>query len=357
MALKGHAVSRCVGGIWLLLASARCNVSAPPAASHPSVVATESVRNARSPASLEASHACAPRVIVDVDGPVDALASSGAEIFAVLGERGTIVAVSTEPAHGGAVRIVSSSEHNPFAIIIRKGRPVWASLDGLVEGIALAQGVERRQLATTNDISAIASAEDGTLYFATTDPPAIWLLELDGTRKRVVGPQTGADELLVQDRWVVWTDRNVGSVSSYDTVTHRLAVLGRDQRRPHDLSGADAHVRWHEGEADLLPGRAAESFVADLATRHLERVREDDSAPSRVLLRANALYGEARCKRVTDSSWQRLDDGEGAPPVADDRQRWYWTTILPGGRWRVWSADKAMCCAQEEPPRRRDQQP
>lgn len=288
--------------------------------------------------------------VADIPAPLDALAATGTTLFAVSKERGQVYALELASAdHAPSLRVLSSAEREPFAVVARDGMAIWASADGVFTfDEARAQ---RRALIEGRPVRALAVGAGG-VYFATHD--ALW--RGDWPRSSVVtelAREVNVDELVALDRWLV--GRGGRTLFRVDLATGARSELpSTDQRKPHDLSTDGRLVLWHEGEADLLPGREPSAFVADSSASWQARRLEGtfDSSDS-LLLRAGIVYGQAKCAPVRSGAWRRFDSHDrqtaiGVSPVTDDARSWYWVEGVCGDGGcgessRLFSVAKAAC--------------
>lgn len=288
--------------------------------------------------------------VTDIPAPVDALAVTGTTLFAVSKERGQVYALELARAdRAPSLRVLSSAEREPFAVLARDGRPIWASADGVFTfDEARAQ---RRALMEGRPVRALAVGAGG-VYFATHD--ALW--HGDWPRSSVVtvlARDVDVDELIALDRWLVW--RSGRTLFRLELATGARSELpSTGQRKPHDLSTDGRHVLWHEGEADLLPGREPAAFVADSSASWAARRLEGTfDASDRLLLRAGIVYGQAKCAPLGSGAWRRFDSRDrqtsiGVSPVTDDARSWYWVEAVCadggcGETSRLFSVAKAAC--------------
>jgi hypothetical protein len=304
--------------------------------------------NSGSQHAPEDSRASATRTVAEVDGPVDALVGARDVLFGLSSSRGVVFAVTLSGEAGGSVRELSAMEKEPFAVVVRAGSPVWASREGVF--VSDPDGKRRQRLVTSDAIHALASSPHGIVY---SDGASIWRVEWPQAAKAIrLAEGVSADELVATDEAIVWLDRGAGEAWALDLKSGAKRQLAQAERRPHDLSlSNDGHaVAWHEGEADLLPGRAARAFLADTLSGAIRELPGAYESASRYLLRGSCAFGPAECKPVALVDWTRLldtgpPDEAALPPVADDAESFFW--VAPSSsekRWRIVSARKDACC-------------
>ncbi len=288
------------------------------------------------------------RTIAGVFGFIDALATFRGTLFGLVRERGVVFSVATTGDAGKGVFELSTVEKEPFALVVRAGSPVWASREGVF--VCDPDGHDRRPLVTSDTVRALTSSPHGLVY---SDAGGLWRMEWPQAKKAVrLAEDVFADEVVATDEAVVWLDRGSGSAWTLDLKSGARRAIGSTERKPHDLSLSNdgKTVLWHEGEADLLPGREPRAFLADTVSFAVREVPGEFASASRYLLRGACLYGPAVCKPMAFVDWTRLDSGEGQAPVADDADRFYWVAQDSSGaerasaRSRIVSASKAVCC-------------
>jgi hypothetical protein len=291
------------------------------------------------------SHA---RTVAELDVPIHALVGSRDGLFGVGRHDGVIFSVTLSGDAGGSVRKLSVSEREPFAIVARAGNPVWASREGVFT--CEPDGRERRALFESGAIVALTASPHGVVF---SDGKAIWRIEWPQAAKPIrLADGVDAEEVVATDETVVWIERSPGSVSALDLKSGARRQLAPAGRKGHDLSlSNDGHsVLWHEGEADLLPGRDPRAFLADTLTGAIRELPGAYESSKDYLLRGACVFGPATCKPVALVDWTRLDTGEGEAPIADDAGSFYWVTPAPvpcgsyPNRWRILSAPKTLCC-------------
>jgi len=289
-----------------------------------------------------------PRTVAELDVPIHALVASREALFGVGRWNGVVLSVALSGETGGAVRKLSSSEREPFAIVARAGSPVWASREGVFT--CEPDGRERRALFESDAIVALAASPHGIVF---SDAKAIWRLEWPQAAKPIrLVDGVDAEEIVATDETIVWIDGSPSSVRALDLKSSAQRQLAPRGRKGHDLSLAnDGHsVLWHEGEADLLPGRDPQAFSADTLTGAIRELPGAYESSRGYLLRGACVFGPAACKPVARVDWTRLDTGEGEAPVADDPKSFYWVAPAPApagsavSRWRILSASKDACC-------------
>jgi hypothetical protein len=285
------------------------------------------------------------RAVAELDGRIDALAGGGRDrLFGLQRGRGVVFSVDLSSEAGGAVRELSASERDPFALVVRAGSPVWASRDGVF--VCDPDGHARQKLAEGEAIRALGAGPHGIVF---ADESALFRMEWPSAAKPVrLATGVAADEVLATDEAVVWIDRGAGSVWSFDLASGDRKELARTQRKPHDLAlGSDGHsVFWHEGEADLMPGREPRAFLADTVSGALRELPGVYDSSSHYVVQRACVFGPARCKSLLRVDWMRLDSGEGDGPVAEDARSFYWVGAVGdgGSRWRISGASKGVCC-------------
>jgi len=288
------------------------------------------------------------RTVAELDVPIQALVASRDALFGVGRHDGVIFSVALSGDAGGSVRKLSTSEREPFAIVARAGSPVWASREGVLT--CDADGRERRALYESDAIVALTASPHGIVF---SDGKAIWRIEWPQAAKPIrLADDVDAREVVATDETVVWIERSPDRVSALDLKSGARRQLAPGGRKGHDLSlSNDGHsVLWHEGEADLLPGREPRAFSADTLTGAVRELPGAYDSSKDYLLRGACVFGPATCKPVALVDWTMLDTGEGESPLADDGGSFYWVAPAPapGGshpnRWRVLSAARALCC-------------
>jgi hypothetical protein len=160
-----------------------------------------------------------------------------------------------------------------------------------------------------------------------------------------------ADELIATERYLVWVTHSEGSTWVFDLATNRTTEALRRQRKPHDLgvSRDGRTIFWHEGEADLLPGRTARAFEMDSTTLEVRDVTDASDPSEPGLLDGACAYGPGQVKRRGPGPWHTIGGGAGRSPMADDDERWFWLEDTPDGPHIV-SARKDACCPRGPAP-------
>lgn len=308
---------------------------APPAS-------TSTLRDAASAAAPATNAVCRPTVVGTFPGSVDALAISGSQLILASRSRGEIASLDLSPSHANApARVIASKEREPFAVVIRGASVAWASDEGVVA--AGLDGKGRQVLLPSPGVAAIAPGSSG-LFVAVRHPAAIWRLNWPGSgASTVVVPDAHADELVVAGDHLAWVHTS-GAVMTHDLTRGVTRTIADNQRKPHDLSVFRGTIAWHEGEAELLPGRAPGAFTADLQTGVVTPAVGAQDSSNRYLPRGARIYGAAVCKAAHETTFQRLDSGEGEPPITDDAERWYWARDEHDGSYQILAADKSACC-------------
>ncbi|APR81887.1 Hypothetical protein A7982_07236 [Minicystis rosea] len=270
--------------------------------------------------------------------------ASSTVLYALSKERGIVFAV---PLNGHDASVLSSAEHEPFAVVVRREKPVWATADG----VFTADGTNGRRALASGSIRALASGPDG-VYYATED--AIW--RADGSRAaptKVVNDVQVRDELVVVGRSLVW--REGREMWRFDLDRSTRTKLSPDtQRKPHGLA-TDGHlVFWHEGDADLLPGRSPNAFVADPSKGWEIRTLEGDYESNRdYLIDDGSVFTEGKCGLLARAGFREFalhdpDIAVGPSVVAANARSWYWSEgVCKDGRCgattRVFGVEKAAC--------------
>ena len=294
-----------------------------------------------------AREACTKIVVAVVREPIDALAVAASTIYAVSRARGDVLAIAKTSRAGASdpdasARTFGGPSREPFAIVVRGDRPAWATGEGVFG--ADADGAHPRALLRNDTVSALAAGPRG-VYAATRVPDAIWRIDWPQvTSAEIVVRDASASELVATASALAWIRRDVRGVATYDLDTHATRTLARDQRKPHDLSAAAGALLWHEGEADLAPGRDPSAFQADLRSGTVTSAVGAYDSSNRYLVRSPYIYGAGVCKRSEDATFRRIDSGEGQPPITDDDKRVYWIEDRHDGQWRIVAIDKDLCC-------------
>ena len=285
--------------------------------------------------------------IAEVRHSVDALVASNSGLYGASRD-GTIFSITFHhPQTQAATHILSVQERNPFAICVRDDRPVWASRNGVFTSEP--DGRQRKMLRHDDSILALACDESG-IYFSTAT--SIWRLDAKrGTVKLVDG--VSADEIIANDVWIAWLDHGkAGTVSVFDRSTKQTHQLGTF-RKPHDLTSDGSLLRWHEGDADILPGSNARAFVADIGSKVVTPLAGEFDSSDQYLSYGGIVLGAAKCQN-DDHKWIRFDNGTGHPPITSDYSadhlpfkrgffRWYWVEDVYNGTWRVVGANLSRC--------------
>jgi hypothetical protein len=309
--------------------------------------------------TLAACHECGPgdesrardaqaspalRTVAMIDGPIDALAAGRDALFGIESERGVVFSVALSGDAAGAVRQLAVGEREPFALVVRAGSPVWASREGVF--VCDPDGHARRQLVASEHIRALASGPHGVVF---SDDDALWRMEWPQASKAVrLAEGVDARELAATDEAVVWLERWPGSAWMLDLKSGSRKELAPAGRKGHDLSLAnDGHsVMWHEGEADLLPGREPKAFLADTLSGAVRELPGAYLSYNRYLMRGTCVLGPATCKSTSLVDWKHLDKGEGRAPIADDSDSFYWVSS-PGARDTSNSASKVVATRKQ----------
>jgi hypothetical protein len=295
-------------------------------------------------AEIAVSSSASKVTLAEVPGPVDALATSRMAVFGVSRARGIVFRIvgGDRGGHAGA-HVLSSSEHEPFAIVTRGEKPVWASRDGLFA--CEEDGTGRRPLQEGAAVRAMAVGPHGVFFVASA---VLWRVEWPQSSRVIrVADDVPADALVAMERSVVWLETKAGKVWALDLFTGARTEVARDQREPHDLSlvGDGRSAFWHESDADRPPGRRARAFLVESGSWSMRALPGEYASSDQYLVRAGCIYGAATCKLATQFDWQRTDSGDGVAPIADDAARWYWMEAgSQAGLWRIVSADKGLCC-------------
>jgi hypothetical protein len=299
---------------------------------------------ARRAEDARASHAPLTRTVAEIEGPIDALAAGRDVLFGVESQRGVVFSVTLSGDAAGSVRELATGEREPFALVARAGSPVWASREGVF--VCDPDGRARRQLVASERIRALASGPHGIVF---SDDESVWRMEWPQASKAIrLAEGVDAREIVATEEAVVWLERWPGSAWMLDLKSDSRKQLAPAGRKGHDLSLAnDGHsVVWHEGEADLLPGREPKAFLADTLSGAVRELQGAYESSSRYIVRGSCVLGPATCKPMSLVDWKRLDKGEGQAPIADDSDSFYWVANGPGPRprWKVVAARKQACC-------------
>jgi len=261
--------------------------------------------------------------VAGVPGPVDALVAARGTLFGISRSLGLVFAASEEDDGPGTVREIARGEKEPFALTLRAGKPVWASLDGVFASDE--DGRNRRALVAGRAVRSLGSGPHDVLF---GDEDGIWRIEWPAAATPIqVTADVAADELVATVENVVWLDHGkAGSVWSFDLKTRTKRELATTQRRPHDLSvSSDGHsVFWHEGETDPLPGRAPRAFLADTVTGAVRELPGVFASNSEYLVRGPRVVGPGVCKPLAQVDWIALGHGSAPGVVAADSERLYW---------------------------------
>jgi hypothetical protein len=143
-----------------------------------------------------------PSRITDIPASVDALAASSTVLYAVSKERGLVFAVPLELHDAAAATVLSSSEREPFAIVVRRNKPIWATADGVFTTDESPSG--RRALVHGEPIHALAAGPDA-VYYGTSD--AIWRMDGSGAAPAKIADAHVDEELIAIERSLAWRDR------------------------------------------------------------------------------------------------------------------------------------------------------
>lgn len=314
----------------------------PSSATGAPTASTSPTRSARPPHPIR---------VADIPAPVDALAATSTALYAVSKDRGLVFAVPLNPPNAGAAKILSSSEHEPFAIVVRGNEPIWATANGV---FAADEKGGRRALMNGVQVRAVTTGPNA-VYVAVDD--AIW--RIDGSHSSVPAKVTTnayVDELVVVGRSLVWRDGR--QLWRFDLDDGKRTKLSPDnQRKPHDLSTDGKVVFWHEGEAELLPGRNPDAFLVDPSKswgpRELPGGFGAWESADDYLVSNGYIYGAAKCKSVAQTEWQQFNSNDpqtsqGGAPVSENERSWYWIEMICadggcGEGSRIFSVDKSAC--------------
>jgi hypothetical protein len=291
------------------------------------------------------------RTLAELRGRIDALAPSSGSgssrtLFGISSALGTVFAIALEGDGAGPVREIAKGEKEPFALVVRAGKPVWASADGVYT--CDEDGGNRRVLVAGRRVRGLGVGPHDVLY---GDERAVWRIEWPAASTPIqVVDEAFADEVLATVEHVVWLEHGkAGGVWEWDLKSRTRQRLG-DSRKPHDLSLSNdgRAVLWHEGEADLLPGRDPRAFLADTVTGAVRELAGEYASSSAYVLRGPCAFGPGICKPVALVDWIALDQGGTDGVVAADSSSLYWVETPAPDRsmtaWRIVGAPLASCC-------------
>jgi hypothetical protein len=326
------------------LVAAGCSAAPEPTPIDPA----RSLAGASAPPSSSSSRSsssapCARVVIAEVPMWLDAMAAEDGVIYAASAPAKSVVAIRVD---GGAptIETIASAENQPFAIVLRRGSPIWASGDG-VFGWTRRTG---RVAIVQDDVRAIASGPAG-VYFARGSTSSFWRVDWPSSTQPVEVVKDAdvgvSADLVATSTMLAWSSS--GSVWSFRLADGARTEIEKAMRRPHDLSVGDdgRTLLWHESEASLLPGSAPRAFTADLGAPvpTAQPFATELESSSAYRFRGRCLVAPGSFLRDGEAKWHRFDRGEGTTPMTDDGRRWYW--VEPAGTsTRIVAADLARCC-------------
>ncbi len=290
--------------------------------------------------------------VADVTGPVDAMFATATVLYGVSKDRGELFSVALNDSHAQPrIQLLSTSEHAPFAILVFANKLVWATADGVF--VSDTDGSGRRTLKSGRLMHALTSSKNG-VFFASGD--SLWHVEWTPSTQplaaKKIANDVSADELVALDGSLIWRDRR--ELWRLNLSSGKVVKLSPDShRKPHGLSTDGRVVFWHEGEADLLPGREPLGFVAENSNWTIHEAPGEYASWTEFVIRDKYIYGPAQCKALMQEEWIRFNSDDpqtsiGPTPVTDNESRWYWVEALceDGGsciRSRIVAADKGAC--------------
>jgi hypothetical protein len=290
------------------------------------------------------------RTLAVLPGPVDALAAGRGDLFGISRSLGLVFAISEEGDGPGALREIAKGEREPSALATRAGKPVWASQDGVF--VSDEDGGNRKTLVGGRAVRCLGSGPHDILF---CDEKGIWRIEWPAASTPIqVVDEVVADEVVGTVEHVVWlTHGKGGKVWAFDLKSRTRRELGDLQRKPHDLSlSNDGHsVFWHEGEADLLPGRNPMAFLADTVTGSVRELAGAYESSSAYLLHGPCVFGPGECKPLAQVDWITLGHGSSGGTsdraLAADSAHLFWVEEDRAGEgetWRIVSTPLSFCC-------------
>jgi hypothetical protein len=282
-----------------------------------------------------------PRVLGSVPGPISALATGRGILCGVSRSRGSVFALSLSDEEPKP-REIATGEREPFAVVVRGSEPVWASRTGVFSSHD--DGGNRTELVKSDQVRALGAGPHDILF---SDDIAIWRLEWPQAKKPVrVVSDASADEVVGTEETIAWIEHGSGDVFVFDLKATTRRQLAAHQRKPHDLAVAgDGHsVSWHEGEADLLPGREPRAYLSDTVTGAIHELAGEFASSAEYRVRGPCVFGPGVCRPVALVGWTPFGTQPGEAPVTDDGTRLYWVESADGGLWRIVSSLKASCC-------------
>jgi hypothetical protein len=293
------------------------------------------------PRSDGASLGTKTRTIAVTREPLDHLVEGRGELYGIERGRGAVVALSEGDEDAApTVRELVANEHAPFALVVRGGKPVWASADGIFGWDD--DGRRKRAIVSRPDIRALGSGPHDILF---ADTHGISRVEWPAAAHPVsVVPDVVADEVAGTSEAVIWIERGIGKVWAYDLRSAKRVEVAGEQREPHDLAVAsdERSISWHEGgDGGHAPPRA---FLADIAAGTVRELpgRWDPSA--HYVIQGSCVVGPGTCKSVATVEWIVLDQGKGTGAVAVGSGKVFWAESLGDGVFGVLAAPISSCC-------------
>jgi hypothetical protein len=269
---------------------------------------------------------------------------------------GEIFSIALDAQGAPNMLTLHTGERAPITVRVVGDTLVWAGADGVFASKLSGQG--RRALKTGASVRALTS-DGNRVYFATEND--LWQLDMRDMRdmRGAHAPSPTAqrvargvvvDELVAVGTTLVWRDgRELWRLD--------LASGGRTQlpasRKPHGLATDGRQLFWHEGEADLLPGREPRALAADGQTWSIRELPGAYDSADQYLIDGTQVFGPGRCKHIDLRAWMAIasDDPHtslGVSPIAANAATWFWAEMLCqdggcGPSMRVFAADRAHC--------------
>lgn len=332
---RSRIVARVVALAAVLAGAASCRTCAEeaPAASDAGIV---------SDVARLGTERAATRTLATLHAPLDALAEGKAILFGVDRTHGVVLAIREEGDGAGSVQEIAHGEHEPFAIVVRAGKPVWASRDGIFASNE--DGGQRVTLVDDHEIRALGAGPHDVVF---ADAHGISRVEWPAARKPVlIVPDVVADEVVATVEAILWLERGPGKVGSYDLKSGVKKELAAEERKPHDLAVAgDLHsITWHEGESDLLPGRPPRAFVADTQSGVVRELAGTWDSRASYAIFGGCLVGPGVCKPVSGVDWVTETPGPKTGIAVFDSVHVSWVEESGGDAWRIVSMPLSACC-------------
>ena len=297
--------------------------------------------------------ACAARVVAEIAADVTWLTDDATGVYGATAQGAVFHVVPSADGGPGEVKTIASGEEQPAWVVVRDGRPAWGSESFAQLVGANADGSGRRILAQG---AQSVAAGPGGLYFA--GPRGLWTVDWPrATTPRLVAPiDASAYELVVAEPWIVGASATRG-VWAYDLDTQAMRDIpqcpdGMCQRKPCNLTlGADGFtVAWHEGPAELLPGKSARAFAFSLRSWQLTKLAGNDGeAGANFVLDGACQLAAGGVKGSDQERWSEVTPGEpvsALEPVASGATEWVWVHGVDPTHARILAGPKGPCCEQ-----------